>query len=101
MNHEEFTIEYQWKQFLIAAKVSEEELPEVQRTELKKCFFAAAGQIMVLLRDKISAIEDLEEATQVLRNMAEEVQTFWIQQIAEQAGYVKRVASEDQQRKMN
>lgn len=94
MRKEELSAEYQWKEFLRLGKVKEEDMPEVQRRETKKAFYAAISQLLTVFREGVALIEDEQEAVEVMNKIHSEVEAFWEQQVIEHAEYVKRAEQE-------
>lgn len=72
-----FTIETQWHLYLKRVGLSEAMLPEVQRIEMKRTFFGAAGQILFLMRDDVADLPELE-GIKVLEAMKSEIGEFWM-----------------------
>lgn len=81
MNTEEkFDIEFQYNLYLDKVGLSEENMHPVQAQETKRAFMAAAGQILVLLRDDISELSD-DEGVEVLEKLMTQVANFWTNEI--------------------
>jgi hypothetical protein len=77
-NMEQFNINYQWKLYLERVGLKEGDLTPVQRIEMKRTFFGAAGQIMLLFDDLTDLNHDKAENT--LMAMIKEIEQFWKEQ---------------------
>lgn len=80
----QFNIHYQWKKYLERAGVREEDMPPIQQSEMKKAFYGACGQMLILLRDelgdlaqKIGGVKGEIAAAAVLQQMLDQIQSFW------------------------
>lgn len=71
-----FNIEYQYKLYLERVKLNENIIPEVQKIETKRAFMAGMAQMLFLLRDDVSLLED-EVAVDMLENLKNQVGKFW------------------------
>lgn len=72
----DYNIEKQYQLYLQRVKLSEEQMHPTQRQEMRRAFFGAAGQMLVMLRDDLSELPE-GKAVLVLENMHKEVQAFW------------------------
>lgn len=61
----DFSIENQYKTYLERVNMKEESMHPVQRVELKRAFFGAVGQLLLLMRDEISELPE-DESLKVL-----------------------------------
>jgi len=77
---EKFDIEFQYNLYLDRVGLKEENMHPVQAQETKRSFMAAAGQILVLLRDDISELSD-DEGVEVLEKLMTQVANFWTNEI--------------------
>jgi len=78
---EQFKIEHQWKLYLERAQVKDEDLPEDQRREMRRAFFGAVGQMLILMRDDMTDLADKkgdEKAVDMLQDMLNQVSNFWL-----------------------
>lgn len=73
------TIEAQWQKYLELAGIKESQLIQIQRQEMKRSFFGACGQLIVLLRDDVAELNE-QKGIMVLERMLSEVQSFWIKE---------------------
>lgn len=72
-----FEVEKLWHNYLELVGMKEEQLPHVQRSEMKKAFFGGVGQVLMLLRDDLGALPE-EEGVIEMNNLIEETKRFWI-----------------------
>lgn len=77
---EKFDIEFQYNLYLDKVGLKEENMHPLQALETKRAFMAAAGQILVLLRDDISELSD-DEGIDVLEKLMTQVANFWTNEI--------------------
>lgn len=75
----DFTIEQQWLRFLERCGVQPGQLHWHQESEMKKAFYASAGQILIMSRDELAELTD-DEAVNALEAMMQEVTDFWAQE---------------------
>lgn len=75
--NEIFSIEHQYQLYLQRVKLNESDMGEVQKKELRQCFFAACGQMFFLLRDDIAALDE-DAAIATLENMKNQVMQFFL-----------------------
>jgi hypothetical protein len=71
-----FDLNYQWATYCQMVQCPEEKMHPVQRTETKRAFMGAAGQILLLLKDNITAYDETE-GIHILKNMIDQVASFW------------------------
>lgn len=71
-----FNLNVQWKKYLERSGVSEEKMPEDQRREMKRAFFGACGQMLILLRDDVSIYPEAKAAG-IMQKMLDQVGNFW------------------------
>lgn len=69
-------IENEFNLYLQRAGFKKENINPIQYDEIKKAFFAAAGQILILMRDNVSLTEE-SKAVSRLQNMLDEIGRFW------------------------
>lgn len=78
-----FNIEEQYRLYLKLMKLDESKMPLTQRTETKRVFFGAFGQLLILLQNDISALSD-DEAFKALDSMINQVGQFFINETSKQ-----------------
>jgi len=49
----DFDLNHQWGLFCERCQVPENKMPEDQRREMKRAFYGACGQMLILLRDEL------------------------------------------------
>lgn len=77
MNKEQFQLEHQWNLYLERVGLKGKSLPVNQYREMKQTFFGACGQILLLLRDDVAALDD-DEAMKVMESFINQVGEFFI-----------------------
>lgn len=78
-----FSLEEQYQLYLKRIKLSEETMHSEQRKQLKQTFFGACGQMIILLRDEISELEEID-GVKVLEGMLGEVTNFFLKESNQQ-----------------
>lgn len=71
MPDNKLSIEQEYQKYLKMVRLKESEMHEVQRIETKRAFYGACGQMLVMLRDKLS--EDPEESVRQWMALEKEV----------------------------
>jgi len=71
-----FSIEHQYQLFLAKVKLKESEMPLEQKTQLRRAFFAASGQMLLLLKNNLSALPE-KKAVNTLEDMLQQIHVFW------------------------
>jgi len=74
---DKFNLHAQWLEYLRLIGISEDILSPIQKQEMKRSFFAACGQMLILFRDGIGAIESEEKAVKQMENLLNQVSDFW------------------------
>lgn len=84
MTDKQFNIHFQWKAFIERCNLKEDQLPPDQQREMKRAFYGACGQMLILLRDdlgdlaqKIGGVKGELVAASILQIMLEQVGDFW------------------------
>ena len=77
IKEETLELEDQYKPYLMRVRLSEDRMSSIQRTETKRAFMGACGQMLVLFRDVIGAIEDEDKAILHMEDMFNQVKIFW------------------------
>lgn len=77
MNDTNLDLEIQYQTYLKRAGISEDRMHPQQRTEAKRAFFGACGQMLILFRDGIGAIEDEDKAVLQMEDLINQVKIFW------------------------
>ena len=71
-----FNVGHQYAEYLKRVGVTEAQLHPVQRTEMKRAFYGAWGQALVLLRDEITAFDE-DTGAEILQRMFNQVNDYW------------------------
>jgi hypothetical protein len=72
-----FLLNNEFQKYLKKVNLSADKMHPLQLQETKRAFFGACGQMLVLLRDDISILEE-SDAIQVLESLDKQVGDFWI-----------------------
>lgn len=73
----EFNLEHQYQLYLQRMALSEKTMHPQQSIQLRQTFFGAAGQMLILLRDEISKLEE-KEAVDTLQDLINQVANFFL-----------------------
>lgn len=76
-----FSLEEQYKLYLERMRMDERLMPVVQRIETKRAFMGACSQMLLLMENEYSEIEDEDKALEVFDGMKEEAKVFWENEI--------------------
>ncbi len=71
-----FNIEYQYQMYLRLVSLTEAGMHPEQRKQLREAFFGAAGQLLILFRDKLSLLDE-DDGVEKLEAMIIEVEKYW------------------------
>jgi hypothetical protein len=72
-----FNLEYQYQLYLQRVKLKESEMHPEQKKQLRQAFMGACGQLLVLLKDDLSQLEETE-VMDVLEDMTKQVADYFI-----------------------
>lgn len=73
---DQFSLEHQFRLYLYHAGLIGKEMSVIQYQETKRAFFGACGQMLILMRDGITELND-DDGVDVLQNLIEQVSDFW------------------------
>lgn len=73
----EFNLEHQYQLYLKRMELSENKMHPIQKKQIRQTFFGASGQMLILLRDEVSKLEE-EEAIHLLQDMLNQVSNFFL-----------------------
>lgn len=76
----EQNLEKQYQYYLRRAGLNESRMSPTQRVETKRAFFAACGQMFILMRDGIGNIENENEAIKAMDHILSQVADFWLKE---------------------
>lgn len=85
----DFDFNYQWWLFLERCGISAILMPADQEREMRRAFFGACGQMLILLRDDLidyDAKHGEEGAAMLMQNMLDQVSDFWQKEMDKQSG---------------
>lgn len=74
-------LESQYQTYLKRVGISEERMHPRQRIETKRAFYGACGQMLILFRDGIGAIEDEDKAILQMQDLLNQVSIFWREEV--------------------
>lgn len=74
---DKFNIEYQYQLYLQRLNLSEDMMHPQQKIQLRKTFFGASGQMLLLLRDEVTKLDE-DKAVEAFRDMIGQVSRFFI-----------------------
>lgn len=75
-NNPSFNIEKQYQLYLKRVNLKEEQMPPDQQRELRQAFYAACGQLLLVMRDDLSGLTELK-AFETLDDMLNQVKQFF------------------------
>lgn len=76
-----YTIEHQFDLYLERCEVTKQQLSPIQYSEMKRAFFGAWGQLLILQREDLGDLADLEgddKAADILQDMMNQAVNFWL-----------------------
>ena len=74
---QEFNLEHQYQLYLQRMALSESTMHPQQKIQLRQTFFGASGQILILLRDELSKLEE-DKAMETLQDLINQVGNFFL-----------------------
>lgn len=75
-----FNLENQYQIFLQKIGLDENEIPSQQKKQLKLIFMVACRQILILLRDEVSLLDD-DEGVKVMKGIIDQAKDFILKYI--------------------
>lgn len=85
----DFDLNHQWGLFLERCGISAITMPEDQHREMKRAFFGACGQLLIVFKDELNDYADKKgeiAAAHVMQNMLDQVGDFWQKETDKQSG---------------
>jgi hypothetical protein len=74
---QEFNLEHQYQLYLQRMALSESTMHPQQKIQLRQTFFGASGQMLILLRDELSKLEE-DKAMETLQDLINQVGNFFL-----------------------
>lgn len=74
---QEFNLEHQYQLYLQRMALSESKMHPLQKIQLRQTFFGASGQMLILLRDELSKLEE-EKAMETLQDLINQVGNYFL-----------------------
>lgn len=78
-----FSLADEFERYLKLVKLDKRRMPPVQLREIRRAFYGACGQILVLTRDEVGALPE-PEAVEALQDLWNQVANFWNEQNSRQ-----------------
>jgi hypothetical protein len=82
----DFDLTYQWHLFCERCGIPENKMPLDQRRVMKRAFFGACGQLLIIQKDELAVYADKhgdEAAANILQCMLDQVSDFWQKEMDE------------------
>lgn len=74
-----FDLEHQYQLYLERVGLKEANMHPVQKTETRRAFMGACGQMLILLRDDLGALEE-SKAIETMQDMINQVQVHFMKE---------------------
>ena len=74
-----FDLNKQYALYLGRLTLNEKDMHPAQKLQLKQAFMGACGQMLILLRDELSALPE-DEAVATMQRMIDQVGDYWLNQ---------------------
>ena len=79
MVNKTFDLEHQYQLYLKRVGLKEENMHPVQKTETRRAFMGACGQMLILLRDDLGVLEE-SKAIEIMQDMINQVQVYFMKE---------------------
>ena len=79
MVNKTFDLEHQYQLYLKRVGLKEENMHPVQKTETRRAFMGACGQMLILLRDDLGVLEE-SKAIEIMQDMFNQVQVYFMKE---------------------
>lgn len=76
-----FKVEDHYQFYLRLSGADESKMHPIQRSEMRKAFYAGAGQILELLKNKVSELPE-EKGVEVMESMMQEISEYFIGEVS-------------------
>ncbi len=76
---EKFNLEIQYQKYLERVGLKESQMGDTQRVETKRAFMGGCGQMLVILSNDISQLDE-DKGIEQLQDMIDQVKAFWKEQ---------------------
>lgn len=74
-----FNLENQYQLYLKRVALKESEMHPTQRKQLRQAFMGACGQMLILLRDEVGALDE-NKAIEVMQGMIGQVSDYFLRE---------------------
>lgn len=81
-----FDLTHQWQLFCERCELPEHKMPPDQRREMKRAFFGACGQLLIVFKDELGEYAEKngdEAAAGIMQDMLNQVEAYWENEVAE------------------
>lgn len=78
----EHKIEFMFSQYLMMTSLDKLDKNSVQYKETKRAYYGAIGQLLLIQRDELTQLQDIE-AADTLESLLSETTKFWSEQLQE------------------
>ena len=79
----DFNLDSQYQAYLKMVGLEESKMIPIQRIETKRAFMAGCGQMLVLMRDEVGALEE-NNAIEAMESMFYQTEDFWAKEMVKQ-----------------
>ena len=79
MANKTFDLEHQYQLYLKRVGLKEENMHPVQKTETRRAFMGACGQMLILLRDDLGVLEE-SKAIETMQDMINQVHVHFMKE---------------------
>jgi len=79
MANKTFDLEHQYQLYLKRVGLKETNMNSVQKTETRRAFMGACGQMLILLRDDLGKLEE-SKAIETMQDMINQVQVHFMKE---------------------
>lgn len=79
MENKTFDLEHQYQLYLRRVGLKETNMHPVQKTETRRAFMGACGQMLILLRDDLGELEE-NKAIETMQDMINQVQLHFMKE---------------------
>ena len=73
---QEFNLEHQYQLYMQRMALSESTMHPQQKIQLRQTFYGASGQMLILLRDDLSKLEE-DKAMETMQDLINQVANFF------------------------
>ena len=78
-NFKKFSVEEQFNIYLKLVNLDKRKMPPFQLREMRRCFYGAVGQTLILLRDEV-VTQDEDSSINSVQDLLDQINEFWIKE---------------------